>query len=73
MFFAFKHVTLDELPIIPHKIAEGFLAYLVIVIYPFYMTKVKRFGIHLIYFYYMGFVMAVTFLARIREEFEGAS
>jgi hypothetical protein len=37
------------------------------------MTKVKRFGIHLIYFYYMGFVMAVTFLARIREEFEGAS
>jgi hypothetical protein len=65
-------VYLNELPIIPHKIAGGFLAYLAIVIYPFYIQKTKRLGIHLIYFYYVGIVMAVTFLARIRGEFEGA-
>ena len=65
-------VYLNDLPIIPHKVAGGFLAYLAIVIYPFYMMKIKRLGIHLIYFYYVGFVMAMTFLARIRGEFEGA-
>jgi hypothetical protein len=65
-------VYLNDLPIVPHKIAGGFLAYLAIVIYPFYMMKIKRLGIHLIYFYYVGFVMAMTFFARIRGEFEGA-
>lgn len=70
--FLSASVYLNELPIIPHKIAGGFLAYLAIVIYPFYIQKTKRLGIHLIYFYYVGIVMAVTFLARIRGEFEGA-
>ena len=70
--FLSASVYLNELPIIPHKIAGGFLAYLAIVIYPFYIRKTKRLGIHLIYFYYVGIVMAVTFLARIRGEFEGA-
>ena len=65
-------VYLNDLPIVPHKIAGGFLAYLAIVIYPFYMMKINRLRIHLIYFYYVGFVMAMTFLARIRGEFEGA-
>ena len=65
-------VYLNDLPIVHHKIAGGFFAYLAIVIYPFYMMKIKRLGIHLIYFYYVGFVMAMTFFARIRGEFEGA-
>ena len=35
-------VYFNDLPIVPHKIAGGFLAYLAIVIYPFYMMKIKR-------------------------------
>ena len=37
-----------------------------------YLGMANRLRIHLIYFYYVGFVMAMTFLARIRGEFEGA-
>ena len=65
-------VFINEQPIIPYKLVGGFLAYLAIVIYPFFMRKIKRLSIHLFYFYYVGIVMAMTFLARIRGEFEGA-
>ena len=65
-------VYLNNLPIIPFKLAGGFLAYLAIIIYPFYVKKIKRLIFHLPYFYYVGIVMFMTFLARIRGEFEGA-
>lgn len=65
-------VFINDLPIIPYKLIGGFLAYLAIVIYPFFMRKINRLSIHLLYFYYVGIVMAMTFLARIRGEFEGA-
>ena len=65
-------VYLNNLPIIPFKLAGGFLAYLAIIIYPFYVKKINRLIFHLFYFYYVGIVMFMTFLARIRGEFEGA-
>ncbi|SFR34956.1 hypothetical protein SAMN04490243_0914 [Robiginitalea myxolifaciens] len=70
--FLSASVYSNELPIIPHKLIGGAVAYLAIVSYPFYMKRIKRLGIHLAYFYYVGIVMGVTFLARIRGEFEGA-
>lgn len=81
-FFAVMHlihfgflalsVYLNSLPIVLVKLTGGFLAYLAIIFYPFFIGKIKWKAVHFVYFYYVGFVMAVTFLARIRGDFEGA-
>lgn len=72
--FAFLSASVysNQIPIVPFKLAGGFLAYLGIVIYPFYLKRIRRLSVHLIYFYYVEIVTALTFLARIRGEFEGA-
>ncbi len=65
-------VYLNNLPIIPVKITGGALAYLMIIIYPFIIEKIKKHIYHLIYFYYVGIVMLITYVARIKGDFEGA-
>ena len=65
-------VYLNNLPIIPVKITGGALAYLMIIIYPFIIEKIKKPIYHLIYFYYVGIVMLMTYVARIKGDFEGA-
>ena len=65
-------VYLNELPIIPVKITGGAIAYMMIIIYPFIINKINRINYHLVYFYYVGIVFLVTYLARIRGDFEGA-
>tara|TARA_B100001175_G_scaffold43369_1_gene32593 strand:+ start:197 stop:769 length:573 start_codon:yes stop_codon:yes gene_type:complete len=65
-------VYLNNIPIIPARLAGGFIAYLMILIYPFIISKIKKIIYHLIYFYYVGIVMAVTILGRVRGDFEGA-
>ena len=65
-------VYLNNLPIIPVKITGGALAYLMIIIYPFIIEKIKKQIYHLIYFFYVGFVMLMTYVARIKGDFEGA-
>ena len=65
-------VYLNNLPIIPVKIIGGALAYLMIIIYPFIIEKIKKPIYHLIYFYYVGIVMLMTYVARIKGDFEGA-
>jgi len=65
-------VYLNNLPIIPVKITGGALAYLMIIIYPFIIEKIKKHIYHLIYFYYVGIVMLMTYVARIKGDFEGA-
>ncbi|MEZ7855054.1 MAG: hypothetical protein QMB12_08125 [Cyclobacteriaceae bacterium] len=69
--FLAASVGLNDLPIVP-KLIGGFLAYVGILCYPFFIGKIRRIAFHLIYFYYVGFVMAMTFLAHIRGEFVGA-
>ena len=71
IYLAFS-VWLNELPIIPYKLLGGFIAYILIIIYPFLIDKIKKTIYHIIYFYYVGIVMAVTYLARIKGEFIGA-
>ena len=65
-------VYLNNLPIIPVKITGGALAYLMIIIYPFIIEKIKKHIYHLIYFCYVGIVMLMTYVARIKGDFEGA-
>lgn len=70
--FLVLSVYLNDLPIIPVKITGGALAYLMIIIYPFIIEKIKKYVYHLIYFYYVGIVMLMTYVARINGEFVGA-
>lgn len=65
-------VFLNQLPIIPFKLLGGFLAYFLIIAYPFVIYRIKKVLYHFLYFYYVGFVMAMTFMARIKGEFQGA-
>ena len=67
--FLAASVGLNNLPIVPVKLMGGFLAYGGIFCYPFFIWKIASL---LISFYYVGFVMAMTFLARIRGAFVGA-
>ena len=70
--FLVLSVYLNDLPIIPVKITGGALAYFMIIIYPFIIEKIKKYVYHLIYFYYVGIVMLMTYVARINGEFVGA-
>jgi len=65
-------VYLNDLPIIPSKLAGGFIAYLMILVYPFIINKIIKPVFHFIYFYYVGIVIGITYLERIRGNFEGA-
>ena len=62
----------NELPLIPFKVAGGFLAYIFIIIYPLIIDKISKSIYHIIYFYYVGIVMLMTYVARIKGEFIGA-
>ncbi|MFL2612800.1 MAG: hypothetical protein ACJ0O5_05160 [Flavobacteriaceae bacterium] len=65
-------VYLNDLPIIPVKVTGGALAYLMIILYPFVINKIKKRSYHLIYFYYVGIVMLLTYVSRIKGDFIGA-
>ena len=41
-------------------------------LYPIVINKIKKIIFHFIYFYYVGIVMVITYLERIRGNFEGA-
>ena len=66
-------VYLNDLPIIPIKLTGGFIAYLMILIYPLMINMIKKMFYHFIYYYYVGIVFAATYLSRIQGNFEGAT
>ena len=70
--FLVLSIYFNELPLIPFKIAGGFLAYIFIIIYPLIIDKISKSIYHIIYFYYVGIVMLMTYIAIIRGEFIGA-
>ena len=70
--FLATSIYLNSIPIIPYRLAGGFIAYLMIIFYPFYIEKVKNKILHFVYFYYVGFIMIMTYIARIRGNFKGA-
>ena len=71
-FFLAYSIYLNQVPIVPTRLAGGFIAYLMIIIYPFLIEKINRKAIHLTYFYYVGFVMLMTYVSRVRGQFIGA-
>ena len=72
--FLATNIYLNEISLVPVKLAGGFLAYALILVYPFVIDKVKPSSLlHYIYFYYVGAVIAITYVARIKGDFEGAS
>lgn len=69
----FMNVKLNALSLIPHKLAGGALAYLMILLYPIFFERIKsNKAVHITYFLYVSFVMSMTYIARLKGEFEGA-
>lgn len=64
-------VYLNAIPLEVPKVIGGALAYLMIVAAPFRLHRIKFSG-QLVFFYYVSFVMIMTFVARIKGELEGA-
>ena len=69
--FLASNVYLNAIPLEAHKVAGGMLAYLMIVVAPFFLHRVKL-PLQLVYFYYVSLVMILTYVARIKGDFEGA-
>ena len=69
--FLATNVYLNNIPIVPVKLTGGALAYLMIVLAPLVLHKLKL-GLQLVYFYYVSIVMIITYVARIKGDFEGA-
>lgn len=69
--FLAMNVYLNSVPLEAPKLAGGALAYLMIVAAPFYLHKVN-FKLQLFYFYYASLVMILTYVARIKGDFQGA-
>ena len=64
-------VYLNKIPLEFVKVIGGFLAYAMLVIAPFKLAKVPL-KITPVYFYYVSLVMGLTYVARIKGDFEGA-
>lgn len=69
--FLAMSVYLNAIPLETTKVIGGALAYLMIIIAPFKLYQIG-FRFQLIYFYYVSLVMALTLVARIKGDFEGA-
>lgn len=69
--FLASNVYLNDIPLEAPKLAGGALAYLMIVVAPFQLHKMK-FKFQLVYFYYVSLVMIMTYVARIKGDFLGA-
>ncbi|MDP5168649.1 MAG: hypothetical protein NWR72_00265 [Bacteroidia bacterium] len=69
--FLAANVYLNDIPLVPVKLTGGALAYLMIVAAPFYLHK-ANFKLQLTYFYYASLVMILTYVARIKGDFQGA-
>ena len=70
--FLATSIYLNSIPIVPYRLVGGFIAYLMIIFYPFYIDKIKNQLFHFIYFYYVGLIMVITYIARIKGKFKGA-
>lgn len=71
--FLATNVLMNDIELIPYKLAGGFLGYLMIILYPFFLHRIRNKKVHLIYFYYLGLVMILTYVARIKGDFDGVT
>ncbi|MFP4844383.1 hypothetical protein [Winogradskyella sp. PE311] len=69
--FLATNVYLNAIELVPIKLLGGCAAYLMIIVAPFKLHKLS-FIKQLIYFYYVSLVMILTYVARVKGDFEGA-
>lgn len=69
--FLATNIYLNDIPLEISRLMGGLLAYLMIVIAPFKLDKISP-KLQWVYFYYVCFVMIMTYVARINGGFEGA-
>jgi hypothetical protein len=69
-FFLTTNIYLNNIELVPVKLIGGALAYLMIVLAPFVLHKMKK-ALQMVYFYYVAIVMIVTYLSRAKGDFEG--
>lgn len=69
--FLAANIYLNEIPLVPVKLIGGAMAYLMIVLAPFKLHQLKI-PLQLTYFFYVAFVMIMTYVARAKGDFVGA-
>lgn len=69
--FLATNIYLNEIPIVPSRLAGGALAYLLIIIAAWRFRPWRR-GFQYLYFTYVNLVVFLTYLARVQGKFEGA-
>jgi hypothetical protein len=69
--FLVTNVYLNNIELVPVKLLGVFLAYLMIIIAPFRLHQANL-TTQLIYYYYVSLVMILTYVARVKGDFEGA-
>ena len=65
------NVHLNNVPLETIKLIGGALAYGMIIAAPFILHKIRK-PLQWVYFYYVSLVMILTYVARIKGDFEGA-
>ncbi|MFK8165149.1 MAG: hypothetical protein AB8H12_22075, partial [Lewinella sp.] len=71
--FLATNVMMNDIELVPYKLAGGFLGYMMILLYPFFMDRIKNKKLHFIYFLYLGIVIIGTYMARVKGEFSGVT
>ena len=69
--FLAANVVLNDIELIPVKLAGGSLAYLMIVAAPWGFDRIRR-SFQFVYLYYVSLVMIITYVARAKGDFQGA-
>ena len=69
--FLASNIYLNNIPIIPVRLAGGALAYLLIILAPFKL-QAWRGWMQTLYFFYVNLVILLTYLARVQGKFPGA-
>ena len=71
--FVWLNVSQNAVEMVTTKLIGGGLAYAMVLVHPFLVERMapKRLY-HRVHYGYVGFVMGVTFVARLRGDFDGA-
>lgn len=75
-----SYVSISKIPLVPHRLAGGFLAYSMIFVMPYFqhlketsrMTEARFTSLFLIYQYYVWFIFFMTYLSRVQGTFPNA-
>ncbi len=71
--FLAANVYINQVDLIPFKLAGGFLGYLLILVYPYWLKSGKPpKWMDSIYFFYLSLIFIVTLLSRISGSFPGS-